>query len=219
MEVTTFKSFGSEGALPPHGGQRILHAGAPLDQAGGVVLLLHGRGASPEDIISLAPEFRLPELCYLAPAAANDSWYPQSFLAGEAINGAAVASAHNVIEVLLERLAERGFGAERCVVGGFSQGACLGLDHAYRFPRRYGLILAYTGGLIGDANALFEPRGDLEGTPIDLSAGDHDPHVPWTRVEQSARVLEGMGAGVDLVQYPGLPHTISRTQVERVLEG
>lgn len=218
MEYTTFQAFGSDGASSPHGGQRILHAGAVLHEARGVVILLHGRGASPEDIISLAPEFRVPELCYLAPAAADNSWYPQSFLAGEAVNGPSVDSAHRVIEELLDQLAQHGFGSERCVVGGFSQGACLGLDHAYRFPRHYGLILAYTGGLIGEPNRVFEPSGDLQGTPIDLSAGDHDPHVPWARVQQSAHVLERMGASVDLVQYPGLPHTITRTQVERTRE-
>lgn len=215
MDVQQFLTFGTQDALPPHAGQRILQAGAPLDRAKGVVILLHGRGASPEDIIGLATELQAPQLCFLAPAAAESSWYPQSFLAGDSINGAHVASAHSVIEALFDQLGNHGFGPERCVLGGFSQGACLSLDHAFRFPRRYGLILAYTGGLIGEPSAMFEPRGDLAGTPIDLSAGDNDPFVPWQRVEQSARVLNAMGAAVDLVQYTRLPHTISRTQVER----
>lgn len=213
-----FAAFGTQGASPPHGGGPIRHAGADLHEASGVVVLLHGRGASPHDILSLAPEFRAPHLCYLALAAANNSWYPHSFLAGEPANGPSVASAHEVLEACLERLREHGFGPERCVLGGFSQGACLALDHAYKFPRRYGLILAYTGGLIGEPDARFEPQGDLQGTPVDLSAGDADPFVPWPRVERTARVLEAMGASVDLAQYPGLPHTISRTQVERTRE-
>ena len=158
MDVQQFLTYGTQDALPPHAGQRILQAGAPLDRAKGVVILLHGRGASPEDIIGLATELQAPQLCFLAPAAAANSWYPQSFLAGESINGAHVASAHSVIEALFDQLGKHGLGPERCVLGGFSQGACLSLDHAFRFPRRYGLILAYTwtnkAYSYGDASTL-----------------------------------------------------------------
>jgi len=180
-----------------------------------VMILLHGRGAGPLDIISLADAFDLPGICYLAPAAAKDSWYPQLFTSPLELNVAAVESAHTLIEALLTQLTELGFPPDRCVLGGFSQGACLATDHAFRYPRRYGLIVGYSGGLIGGPDHTFEPTGDLKMTPVELSCGDNDPFIPWPRVEQTAHVLVTMNAGVTLEQYPGLPHSISRTQVEK----
>ncbi|UYV13781.1 MAG: dienelactone hydrolase family protein [Phycisphaera sp.] len=215
MDVRVATEFDTSQCPPPHGGQRILHAGAAVADAKIVMILLHGRGAGPHDIISVAEAYDLPGVCYLAPGAADDSWYPQLFTSPLEANAAAVESAHALIEALLGLLAEEGFPPERCVLGGFSQGACLASDHAFRYPRRYGLIVGYSGGLIGGLDHAFEPQGDLEGTPVELSCGDADPFIPWPRVEQTAEVLTAMSAEVELEKYPGLPHSISRTQVDK----
>jgi len=210
--------FDTSHELAPHAGEPVRTAGAPLDNAALAVLLLHGRGAGPEDVLSLADAYGLPGVCYVAPAAANSTWYPQAFSAGDKMNGAHVESAHTVIESVFSTLARHGFAPERCAMGGFSQGACLTLTHAMAYPRRYGLLFAYTGALIGNFKKGFAPHGTLDGTPVEISGGDQDAHVPWYQMKFAGEVLEGMGAEVSLDQHPGLPHTICRDQIARTRE-
>lgn len=241
MDAREIDTFDTSLELPPHAGQRIVHAGAEPKDAAIAFILLHGRNATPEDIISLADGYDLPGVCYLAPAAKGNfyrpatpatdttpampalgtpggSWYPQPFMTDIVKNQDEIDSAHSVIESLLSQLSKLGLTPERCVLGGFSQGACLAADHAYHFPRRYGLIVAYSGGLPGKTTHVFKPDGDLEGTPIELSSGERDYHIPWKRVEETAQVFERMNAAVELEKYPGLPHSISRTQVDKTRE-
>lgn len=229
MDAREIDTFDTSLELPPHAGQRILHAGAEPEDASIAMILLHGRGSTPEDIISLADGYDLPGVCYLAPAAAGPaytlpgqepggSWYPQPFTVDLEKNRDHFDSAHAVLESLLSHLSKLGLTPERCVLGGFSQGACLATNHAYQFPRRYGLIVGYSGGLPGKTKHVFHPHGDLEGTPVELSCGDRDIHIPWKRVEQTAEVLTAMNADVTLEQYPGLPHSVSRTQVDKTTE-
>lgn len=208
---------------PPHAGGAVLHAGAAPQDATIAMIMLHGRGAGPEDVLALANAYRLDSVCYLAPTASDlpsekHSWYPQPFTMDFDKNEPFIESAFSVIESLLSQLARLGLPPERCVLGGFSQGACLVTHFAYRYPRRYGMIIGYSGGLIGNHKHVFQPHGDLEGTPVDLSSGERDPRVTWPRVEQTARVLRAMNAEVALESYPDLPHTICREQVEKTRE-
>ncbi len=201
-------------ALPPHAGEPVLVSGTPLTEARAAVILLHGRGASAADIMSLAPEFDADGVAFLAPQAAGHTWYPLSFLAPLEANQPGVDSAHAVIERLIEAAGESGLTPDRCALIGFSQGACLAIDHAARFPRRYACIAAYTGGLIGPPGHAFRFTGSLADTPALVSANDPDPHVPWARVAESAHLLESMGAKVRIERYPGRPHSVTREQVE-----
>jgi len=105
---------------------------------------------------------------------------------------------------------------ERQVIAGFSQGACLASESVARHPRPYGGVAALTGGLIGPPGTPREYPGRLDGVPVYLGAGDPDPHVPWERVEESAAVLERMGARVTMERFPGLPHSIHPRMVERL---
>ncbi|MFI4917769.1 MAG: alpha/beta hydrolase [Phycisphaerales bacterium JB060] len=205
---------------PPHAGGAVMHVGATPEDARIAMILLHGRGAGPRDVLSLADAYALEGVCYLAPAAGDllsekNSWYPQPFTMDFKNNEPMIESAFTVVESLLSQLAKLGLPPERCVLGGFSQGACLVTHFAYRYPRRYGMIVGYSGGLIGNNKQVFQPHGDLEGTPVDLSSGEKDFRVPWARVEQTAKVLRAMNAQVELEQYPDLPHTICRAQVDK----
>jgi len=194
-------------ASGPHDAQPLLHAGdwqAPRV----IAILLHGRGASASDILSLAPALALPGLAFLAPQAGGHTWYPASFLAPASVNQAGVDSAHAVIESLLRWLTAQGFDPSRVVLAGFSQGACLATDHAFRYPRLYGGIIAFTGGLIGPPDTQFVPRGDLAGSPVLLASSDPDPHVPRSRVELTGSVLSAMGAQVSSRFHPGYPHAV-----------
>jgi predicted esterase len=202
----------------PHQGQPILRAGAASGQARAAVVLLHGRGAGAEDILGLAGPLGFPGLAYLAPQAAHSTWYPYSFLAPLEANEPWLSSALLRVEEVVTSLGDEGVPAERVLVAGFSQGACLTLEHAARHPRRYGGMVAFTGGLIGPPGTPRDYPGSLAGTPVFIGAGDPDPHVPWERVEESAAVLARMGAQVRTARYPGLGHTIAEDELAAARE-
>lgn len=197
----------------PHRDGPVRQFGRPLVEASGAVILLHGRGGSAEDILTLASGLYLPQLAYLAPQAVGNSWYPNSFLAPLAQNEPWLTSALRKVETTLQMANDAGIPSHRIVIGGFSQGACLATEFAASHPRRYAGLIALTGGLIGPPGADLTHEGDLAGTPAFFSAGDPDPHVPWQRVEQSARVFTEMGAAVTFRRYVNRPHTISSEEI------
>jgi phospholipase/carboxylesterase len=198
----------------PHGDGPIRRFGKPLKEASGAVILLHGRGGSAEDILSLANEFYLPQLVFLAPQAAGNSWYPNSFLAPVAQNEPWLTSSLRKVETTLKMVNEAGISSERIVIGGFSQGACLATEFVARRPERYAGLIAFTGGLIGPLGADLMHTGDLAGTPAFFGSGDPDPHVPWQRVQESAQILAEMGAAVTARRYANRAHAISGEEID-----
>ena len=197
----------------PHRDQRVLAAGHEISDAAGAVILLHGRGATAEDILGLGREFERPEFALLAPQAAGNSWYPYSFLAPIGQNEPWLTSALNKVKKLADEISDCGIPREKIVVAGFSQGACLACEFVARNPSRHGALIAFTGGLIGPPGMQFRYSGSLSGDPIFLGSGDPDPHVPWQRVEETAAVLSTMGAQVTLRRYAGMSHSVSRQEV------
>src|SRR5687767_7022523 len=172
----------------PHATQPVLrHGPAPAD-ARLSAILVHGRGASAEDILSLAEELKLLDVAYVAPQAAGSTWYPYSFLAPIAQNEPGLGSALRLVAGLAEDLASQGIPPERLVVMGFSQGACLTLEFAARHARRYAAVVAFTGGLIGPPDTARDYTGDFAGTPVFIGSSDLDPHVPLERVQDSTAV-------------------------------
>ena len=198
----------------PHADQPLLSAGSSLDQAKGVLILIHGRGASAQSILSLYDEFQLDSLAAIAPQAAGNTWYPQSFLAPLAANQPYLDSALKKIESIVKNLLTSGFRSQKIALLGFSQGACLTSEFVARNPRQYDAVIALTGGLIGPPGTLREYRGRLDKTPVLITAGDPDPHVPFERVRQTKLVLEQMGATVDMRRYPGKPHSINEEELK-----
>lgn len=198
----------------PHIDQPVLKIGHELSGAAGAVILIHGRGGSARDILSLSREFDRPELAYLAPEAAEHAWYPYSFLAPIQQNEPWLTSALAKLRQIVEEISGAGIPREKTVIAGFSQGACLASEFVARNPARYGGLIAFTGGLIGPPGTEFRYPGDLSGTPAFLGAGDPDAHVPWKRVQESAGVLSAMGAEVVLRRYAGMPHTINQDEIE-----
>jgi phospholipase/carboxylesterase len=197
----------------PHAHATVIRRGTPLQDASGVIILLHGRGASASDILSLGSELGFPKAALLAPQASEHSWYPESFLAPLARNEPWLSSALHLVDQLVEQCTAGGMLPERVAICGFSQGACLATEFMARHPRRYAGLVAFTGGLIGPPGSDLHHPGSLAGTPALLSSGDPDAHVPWQRVEESAHTLRLMGAEVELRRYPGRPHTITHEEV------
>jgi predicted esterase len=193
----------------PRGAQPVLTAGPVPEKAMATLILIHGRGGSAHDILSLYDELRIDGLAAVAPQAAGNSWYPQSFLAPLEANQPFLDSALNNVESIVNDLISRGVSAERIALLGFSQGACLASEYVARHPRRYGAVMALTGGLIGPPGTARNYPGTFDGAPVFLGSSDPDPHVPFARVRETETVLTHMGAKVELRRYPGMPHTIS----------
>jgi phospholipase/carboxylesterase len=199
----------------PHGGGLLLHAGAPIGEATGALILLHGRGAPAEDILGLAEPLSLPGLAYLAPEAAGRQWYPDTFLARRERNEPWLSSALKRVGEIVDGLIQAGIPSERIAIGGFSQGACLTSEFAATHPRRYAGLLIFTGGLIGPPGSDMHHPGDLAGTPVFLANGDADPHIPWERTLETDEALRAMGAVITMQQYLGRPHTITMDEIGR----
>jgi predicted esterase len=203
-----------EAARHPHGGERVLIGGAPLETATGALIAIHGRGADAEDIMALAREIAPPNVTILAPQAAGNTWYPYAFLEPTERNEPYLSSALRIVADLIAQVDEQGISPERVALVGFSQGACLALEAAARNARRYAGVIGLSGGLIGPPGTSFDFAGSLDGTPVFLGCSDVDPHIPKERVEESAAALDRLGAAVDLRLYPGMSHTVNRDELE-----
>jgi predicted esterase len=186
----------------------VLNAGRPLAEADSAVILVHGRGGSAEDLLALGAELQHPEFAYLAPQAAGQSWYPYSFLAPLPQNEPWLSSALELLGDLVAHVESGGIPAERITLLGFSQGACLSTEFAARNGRRFGGIIALSGGLIGPPGTPRDYPGSLAGTPVFFGCSDRDPHIPRERVDESAAVTERI--------YPGLGHTVNEDELDFV---
>ncbi|MBI5649221.1 MAG: dienelactone hydrolase family protein [Chloroflexi bacterium] len=199
-----------------HQAQPIVTFGAPLDRARAAMLMLHGRGALAEDILSLARELARDDFAYLAPQAANQTWYPYRFLEPIARNEPWFSSALKVIDDALARVVAAKIPHTRIILLGFSQGACLTLEYVARHARRYGGVAGLTGGLIGSDETPRAYPGSLDGTPIFLGCSDVDFHIPKARVLETERVLNQLGGAVTTRLYPQMGHSVNADEIDFV---
>ena len=199
-----------------HQGMPIELAGAPVDQARAAMILLHGRGASAEDILSLAREFDAPDVAFIAPQAANATWYPNRFIAPVAGNEPWLSSALQVVADLMAQLQTAGLPASRTFLLGFSQGGCLALEYAARNAHQYAGVVGLSAALIENGDQSRQYPGSLAGTPVFLGCSDADFHIPASRVDRSAQILTSLGGAVDKRIYPGLGHTVNQDELDAV---
>lgn len=195
--------------------KNIHYAGRALTEATRALILLHGRGGTAGDILSLAPLLHVQDFALLAPQAMQNTWYPYSFLAPPADNEPWLSSALGIVGSVVEDITMAGIATENIYFTGFSQGACLTLEFITRHAQRWGGVAAFTGGLIGDKLYPENYQGDFAGTPVFIGTSDPDPHVPVTRVQASEAVLRERHAQVTLKVYPNMGHTISRDELEQ----
>jgi phospholipase/carboxylesterase len=194
----------------------VLTGGAPLKTARAAAILVHGRGASAQDILSLGAEFDQDDIAYLAPQAPNGTWYPYSFLAPLAQNEPHLSNALGAVAAAFAHLAREGFAPERVALIGFSQGGCLGLEYVARNAKRYGAVAGLSAGLIGPPGTPRAYPGSLAGTPVFLGCSDVDGHVPLARVHESRDVFGVLGAAVTERIYPGMGHTVNADEIAHV---
>jgi len=176
-------------------------------------VLVHGRGATAESILTLVPELDVPDIAYVAPQAPGNTWYPESFLAPLQRNEPWLSDALRILDDAVQELEGKGIPKSRIALLGFSQGACLMLEFAARNAARYGALVGWSGGLIGPPGTPRTYAGSFQGTPVFLGCSDRDPHVPAWRVEETEEVLVRLGAEVTLRLYPGLGHTVNEDEL------
>jgi len=202
----------------PHSNARLVTAGVPLDSARAAMIMIHGRGSTAENILGLAAEFDQSAWAYLAPQAANNTWYPHGFLQPLERNEPHLSSALATLGRTVDQVSAAGVPAERIVLLGFSQGACLALEWAARNARRFGGVVALSGGVIGPEGTPRSYAGSLGGTPVFLGCSDIDAHIPVERFHESAAVFERLGAATTARLYPGMGHVINSDEIAFVQE-
>ena len=201
----------------PHDGQPVLLAGEPLEEATAAMILIHGRGASARDIMTVATDVAAPGFAFLAPEAAGNAWYPNRFMEPLKSNEPWLSSALETVGRVLALVEER-LPPSNVILLGFSQGACLALEFAARNARRYGGVAGLTGGLIGPDSTPRDYPGSLEGTPVFLGCSDVDPHIPVQRAIDTGAVLEKLGGRVTIKLYPGMGHEVNQDELNHVRE-
>ena len=194
--------------------KEIITGGVPLNVAGKAIIMLHGRGATAESMISLKDHLKLEDAAIFAPQATNGTWYPYSFMAPVEDNQPALNSALKLINEIVSNILAQGKELYQIYFLGFSQGACLALEYVARYAEAYGGVIAFTGGLIGETLNSANYNGDFKSTPILITTGDPDAHVPLNRVEKSVEILESLNALVNLKVYKGRIHTIQKEEMD-----
>jgi predicted esterase len=199
----------------PHLTQPVYSTGAKLDDASAAFILLHGRGATADDILSLSTYLDFPQLAYLAPQAEGYTWYPYRFIVPIEQNEPHLSAALAKLDTIVKDIEAHGIPVEKIFIGGFSQGACLASEYVIRNPRRYGGLIVFSGGYIGPLDMPREPSGDLHEMPAFLGCSDGDPHIPLRRVKETTALLEVMGAKITEKIYPNMGHTIIDDEIEQ----
>lgn len=203
-------------AVGPHAGQPVFASGAPLPGAGCAVVLVHGRGGSAADMLALAAALAAPDTtAFVAPQAADGTWYPLRFLAPLANNEPWLSSGLDLVGACVEAVERLGVPRRRIVLLGFSQGGCLALHFGATHATRWGGMIGLSAGLIGPPGTSWTFDGTVDGTPVFLGCSDRDPHIPEERLHESADAFRRLGADVTLEIYPGLGHTVNAAELTR----
>lgn len=211
-----FRANSEEPFKGPHQNSKIVTHGVAPDEADLAMIMIHGRGASAESIITLSNEFDTGDIHYRAPQADQFTWYPYSFLLPTERNEPGLSSGLQLIFDMISDLENEGIPKEKIILLGFSQGACLSTEFVARHPAKYGGLVALSGGLIGDSIKKENYKGDLQGTPYFVGCSDVDPHIPVERVDDSVEVLKSLGADITKKIYPGMGHTVNQDEIDHI---
>lgn len=202
----------------PHQDQQLVTAGTPLSDATAAIVFVHGRGATAQSIVQMGRQIGQDGVAYLAPQAARNTWYPNSFLAPVDQNEPGRTSGLQAVGDAVENAREAGLDRRQIVLCGFSQGGCLASEFVARDPKRYGGLVAWSGGLIGEEIDPAEYEGSVDSMPAFFGCSDEDPHIPAERVHETASIFEKLDAAVTKRLYPGLGHQVNQDELEAAAE-
>jgi phospholipase/carboxylesterase len=200
----------------PHQGQQVVTGGTTPDDGEVAMILIHGRGASAQSMLMFADEFQQYNIHYRALQAKNHTWYPRSFMAPKDLNEPGITSGLQAIHDEIGNLNKAGISTDKIILLGFSQGACLTAEFAARHPDKYGAIVGFSGGLIGERIYPQKYRGSLDQTPVFLGCSDRDPHIPKERVDETEQVFDQLNADVTKRIYEGMGHTVNKDEIDYV---
>ncbi|WP_373495345.1 alpha/beta hydrolase [Aquiflexum sp.] len=193
-------------------------AGTALEKAKKVAIMIHGRGATADSILSLKDHLNLDGFALIAPQAPGNTWYPYSFMAPDSSNEPAFSNAMKMLDGVVEDLESKGFKSGQIFFIGFSQGACLSLEYATQNAKKYGSVIAFTGGLIGEKLNPNKYKGDFDASKVFIGSSHKDMHVPLSRIEDSVELIKKMGGNVKTMIFKDSDHTIRKEEVDWVNE-
>lgn len=202
----------------PHQNQKVATAGVDLDDADMAMILIHGRGASAQSMLMFAREFDRNDIHYCALQAKGHTWYPRSFMAPKEMNQPGISSGLQAIHDVISEVDDAGIANDKIILLGFSQGACLTTEFAARHPQRFGAVVGFSGGLIGEEVDPENYSGSMAQTPVFLGCSDRDPHIPQERVDETEQVFKQLNADVTKRIYEGMGHTVNQDEIEFVGE-
>lgn len=215
----------------PHGQATIEQFGAPVSRARFTVIALHGRGASAADMRSLADHIGIPDVAYIAPTAGGRSWWPTSFLAPHQDLQPHLDSALTAVTRCVSQAMTEGAEADRLILMGFSQGACLALEYGARSDRSLKAAVGLSGGLLGTGDLpdgapsealyghtpkAFDYPQRREGVSVYLGCHERDPHIPLARVRETATTFDRLGASTVTGIFPGSGHGVVSEEISHL---
>lgn len=207
--------------MNPHLDQPVVTKGQPISPQHPVFIGAHGRNQTPQVMVDVFERLGWQPASLVAPAAANDTWYPARFMEPIVQNEPYLSYALERVDTLVSELHGLGVPHAHMILMGFSQGACLMAEYAIRHPRRYGGILIYTGGVIGPDGTSWEYPGVFDGTPTLISTCEQDEWVPIQRVRETIDVFRRKGAQVTEKIFTLREHLVCDDEIEltrRLLE-
>jgi len=200
-----------------HETQTLLTHGADLADADKAVILIHGRGATAEDIMKTGRVLPQGDIAYLAPQASDNVWYPNSGFGPLEDNEPYLSSAMQTITNLIHKVLENDIPIENIYLGGFSQGGCLVSEYIAQNPRNYGGVFILSGAIMGPMDRNYNyGGGQLIDVPVFIAGVDHDTWVTPEQFERTRDVLKTLGADVTLQVLEGSEHTIRQSEIDHV---
>lgn len=200
--------------MNPHLEQAVVQKGGPLTDHNPVILAFHGRNQSPDFVVDVFERLAWPDATFFAPAAANNTWYPNRFMDAIESNEPYLTYTLASVDMRVKALAAQGVDKKRLILLGFSQGACLVAEYAVRHPARYGGLAIFTGGVIGPPGHTWPQKGSFDATPTLITTCDTDEWVPVGRVHETIALFRQMGAAVTEQVFTGREHLVNDDEIQ-----
>jgi phospholipase/carboxylesterase len=191
-----------------------LTAGVPAPTARVLCVVVHGRYGSPETMMEhLVCRLTAPGVHFVLPRAAGGMWYAAPTAAPlTPATEAEVAAAIGQVERDRAAAVAAGAPAERWVLAGFSQGACIALEYAFARGPWPGALCSLTGCRVGVAETRAAGL-PLDGLPVYLTDGHADPFIPIGQFAATLLDLAHAGARVRAEVFPARGHEMSDPEV------
>ena len=195
---------------PPSGG-------APTS----LIILLHGRGSSGDDLIGLADAIadHYPDTAFHAPNAPHevgDSGYQWFEVNGLESREPGLQSTAPVVNAFIDSmLEEHCLPASKCVLMGFSQGTITSIHVAPRRADQLAGVVGFSGAMFSGGSLADEMQSK---PPFILIHGDDDMVLDSRETELAAKRFEEVGVPVTMHLLPGLAHSIDQRGLSLAVE-